>query len=94
MHLARAAAGAADHPPKVLKFDFLQIHTLTTWYATYVLCQQPWISIKDKARLLEYQGRSEMMFYVAIGCSGIRTEAYETIQSGTGPVTWRLGGCH
>lgn len=76
--VARGVAGAAaNHYPKIVKFDFLQIHQVTSWYATYVLCQQPWISIQSKARLVEYQGRAELLFYLLSGVAGINTEAYE-----------------
>jgi hypothetical protein len=76
----RTAAGAASQHPKVVKFDFTHIHTITSRDTTNIICRQPWLSIKDKACMVKYQGRVDMMFYVATGCAEIRSEAYETYQ--------------
>jgi hypothetical protein len=65
---------------KVVKFDFIHIHTITSRDTTNIIYQQPWLSIEDKAYMVKYQGRVDMMLYVATGCEEIRPEAYETYQ--------------
>jgi hypothetical protein len=85
----RTAAGAASQHPKVLKFDFIHIHAITSRDTTNIFCWQPWLSIEDKACMVEYQGRIDTMFYVAKGCAEIRPEAYGTYQIRTEVATPR-----
>ena len=60
-------AGASIHPGKVQKFDFLQIHSITAWYATYLLTRQPWITDAQKRRLVEFQGRLDLGLFAICG---------------------------
>jgi hypothetical protein len=60
-------AGASQRPPKIVKLDFLLIHGLTTCHYLLVLLDQPWISEKTKARLVEYAGRIELVDFTICG---------------------------
>lgn len=59
--------GAAQRPPKQVKFDFFFIHCVnsTIFFSSFV--HQPWLSAAAKARLLAWKGRIDLAMYASRG---------------------------
>ena len=53
----------AQHPPKVIKFDFYFMHCVncSIFFSTFLA--QPWLGEGDKIRLLEWKGRLDLAMY-------------------------------
>jgi hypothetical protein len=64
--------GAAQRPGRARKLDFFHLHALTASIALTVLSVQDWISIEDKARLVEWKGRLDLVWYAASGAVKLR----------------------
>ena len=47
------------------KIDFFLMHNVTASLALTVLIRQPWITIQDKARLVEHKARLDLVWYAA-----------------------------
>jgi hypothetical protein len=58
---------AAQRAGKARKIDFYLLHLSTSAFSTYVLLQEDWIKIEDKARLLEYKARVDLLWYAGNG---------------------------
>ena len=60
-------AGAAQRPPKQVKFDFYYIHctNCSTFFSAFL--KQPWLSTENKVRLLEWKGRLDLALYASRG---------------------------
>ena len=67
-------AGAAQRPGKARKLDFFHLHAVTASIALTVLSEQDWIAREDKARLVEWKGRIDLMWYAASGAVELRRE--------------------
>ncbi|EEP79062.1 predicted protein [Uncinocarpus reesii 1704] len=61
--------GAAQNPPKRVKFDFFYIHCVNSSIFLPVFVSQPWISQHNKQRLLEWKGRMDLLVYVSRHCA-------------------------
>ncbi|EAS31040.3 HypA-like protein [Coccidioides immitis RS] len=59
--------GAAQNPPKKIKFDFFYIHCVNSAIFLPVFLALPWISRHNKQRLLEWKGRMDLLTYVSRG---------------------------
>ena len=59
--------GAAQRPPKQVKFDFFLMHCINSSIFFYAFLCKSWISKADKARLLEWKGRLDLVVYVSRG---------------------------
>jgi len=59
-------AAASQLPTKIVKFDFLLIHGLTTYHHLLVLLHQSWISEANKARLVAYLERLLVAVYPVV----------------------------
>ena len=57
--------GAAQHPPKQVKFDFYFMHCLNSSVFFHSFINQDWISKKSKIRLLEWKGRLDLAMYAS-----------------------------
>ena len=57
--------GAAQRPSKEIKIDFLGMHGVNATILVSAILEQPWLSIQNKTRLLEWVGR----FLLALYCS-------------------------
>ncbi|KAL8793120.1 MAG: hypothetical protein Q9195_004326 [Heterodermia aff. obscurata] len=57
--------GGAQHPPKQIKFDFYYMHGVNCSIFFSAFLKAPWISDKDKARLLEWKGRHDLALYAS-----------------------------
>lgn len=60
--------GAAQHPPKKVKFDFYFIHCVNSSIFFSTLIKEPWLSEEDKCRLVEWKGRTDLALYVSRAC--------------------------
>lgn len=59
--------GAAQNPPKEYKIDFFFIHNLNCSIFFPSFLNQKWLSLENKARLLEWKGRFDIVAYAARG---------------------------
>ncbi|KAF1998184.1 hypothetical protein P154DRAFT_547018 [Amniculicola lignicola CBS 123094] len=59
--------GAAQHPPKQVKFDFFYMHSVncSIFFTTFLAA--PWLSTSNKIRLLEWKVRSDLTMYASRG---------------------------
>ncbi|KAI9747916.1 MAG: hypothetical protein M1835_001941 [Candelina submexicana] len=57
--------GGAQHPPKQIKFDFYYMHCVNSSIFFSVFLKQDWISQKNKTRLLEWKGRTDLVMYAS-----------------------------
>ncbi|KAL8806021.1 MAG: hypothetical protein Q9223_002380 [Gallowayella weberi] len=57
--------GGAQHPPKQIKFDFYYMHCVNSsiFFSSFV--KQPWISNKNKIRLLQFKGWLDLVMYAS-----------------------------
>ncbi|KAK4243421.1 hypothetical protein C7999DRAFT_36254 [Corynascus novoguineensis] len=66
--------GSCQKPGKERKIDFFLMHNMTASLMLTVLCRQPWIKIEDKARLVEYKTRLDLVWYAASAAPEIVTD--------------------
>jgi hypothetical protein len=72
--------GAAQRPGKARKIDFFHMHAVTASIALRVLSEQHWIDHADKARLVEWKGRADLVWYAASAAVELRLEDITTYQ--------------
>ena len=72
---AAYSAGAAQRPGKETKIDFFYMHNVTSSIFLTVLVRQPWISKEDKARLVEWKARLDLVWFAAQAAPELRSEA-------------------
>ncbi|KAI9731932.1 MAG: hypothetical protein M1834_004383 [Cirrosporium novae-zelandiae] len=58
-------AGAAQRPPKQVKFDFFFMHCVNCSIFFPTFLHQSWIDLAAKCRLLEWKGRLDLAMYVS-----------------------------
>jgi hypothetical protein len=58
-------AGAAQRPDKEVKLDFFFIHCVNASIFFSAINAQPWLSAQNKARLLEWKGRTDLLTYAS-----------------------------
>lgn len=68
-------AGAAHQPGRPRKIDFFIMHSVTSSIFCTVLIRQPWIPLADRARLVEYKARTDLLWYAATGSAALDSEA-------------------
>jgi len=68
-------AGSAHQQGRTRKIDFFVMHSVTSSIFCTVLIGQDWIPLADRARLVEYKARTDLMWYAATGSSPLDTEA-------------------
>lgn len=61
-------SGAAQRPTKQIKFDFFYMHCVNCSIFFSAFINEPWLSVQDKCRLLEWKGRLDLALYVSRGC--------------------------
>jgi hypothetical protein len=84
INCAAYTAGGAQRAEKVHKIDFFHMHDVTSSIFITVLLQQPWISIENKVRLVEWKGRLDLVWYAASGSAELDIETvtgYEGLES-------------
>ncbi|KAL6241941.1 hypothetical protein RBB50_011186 [Rhinocladiella similis] len=60
-------AGGAQRPGKQVKFDFFYMHSVNCSIFFSAFLDEPWLSIENKCRLLEWKGRLDLAMYVSRG---------------------------
>ncbi|PHH92982.1 hypothetical protein CDD83_2815 [Cordyceps sp. RAO-2017] len=66
--------GGVQKPGKERKIDFFLMHNVTSSIFLTVMGRQPWIRLKDKARLIEYKARMDLVWYAASAAPEILDE--------------------
>ncbi|KUL92395.1 hypothetical protein ZTR_02224 [Talaromyces verruculosus] len=61
-------AAASQHPPNVVKFEFILIHAVNCSIFFSAILERPWISTRAKVRLLEWKGRMDLLLYASRHC--------------------------
>jgi hypothetical protein len=67
-------AGAAQMPPKAVKFDFFYMHCVNCSIFFDAFLRQDWLDDAHKCRLLEWKGRMDIVLYVSRGSPELREE--------------------
>ena len=67
--------GAAHQQGRTRKIDFFLMHCVTSSIFCTVLNRQDWIPLADRARLVEFKARTDLMWYAATGSAPLNTEA-------------------
>ncbi|UKZ70101.1 uncharacterized protein TrAtP1_011101 [Trichoderma atroviride] len=75
---AYVAAAAAFHLPNNPKFDFFLIHHLNSTPFFVTLLSFPWLRPSQKARILEWKIRLDLIQYIARGCPPLRLDAIKS----------------
>ncbi|UKZ83563.1 hypothetical protein TrVFT333_011372 [Trichoderma virens FT-333] len=75
---AYVATTAAFHPPNVPKLDFFLIHHLNSSPFFVTLLSFPWLPPSQKARMLEWKIRLDLVQYIARGCPPLRLDALKS----------------
>ncbi|KAI1615430.1 hypothetical protein EDD36DRAFT_451342 [Exophiala viscosa] len=60
-------AAAAQRPDKQIKFDFFYMHCVNCSIFFSAFIDEPWLSVENKCRLLEWKGRLDLAMYVSRG---------------------------
>ncbi|RYC54179.1 hypothetical protein CHU98_g12030, partial [Xylaria longipes] len=61
-------AGAVHKPGRARKIDFFVMHCVTSSiFCTVLALQKDWIPLADRARVVEFKARTDLMWYAAIG---------------------------
>lgn len=82
-------AGSAHQQGRVRKIDFFIMHSVTSSIFCTVMIRQDWIPLADRARLVEYKARTDLMWYAATGCSLLDKEAISGYtQPDSADVSW------
>lgn len=58
------------------KMDFFMMHSVTSSIFSTVFARQPWISIENKARLLEWKARLDLVYYAAAAAPALHDENF------------------
>ncbi|KAK2743543.1 hypothetical protein FQN57_004840 [Myotisia sp. PD_48] len=66
--------GASQNPPKEIKFDFFYLHAVNSCIFLPTLLSQPWMSERNKIRLLEWKGRIDLLIYASRKCPKLLPE--------------------
>ncbi|KAE8553234.1 hypothetical protein EYB25_004616 [Talaromyces marneffei] len=61
-------AAASQHPPNVVKYEFILIHAVNCSIFFSAILDRPWISTRAKVRLLEWIGRMDLLLYASRHC--------------------------
>lgn len=74
MHTGAYIMGAAQRPGKWEKIDFVLLHNVTLAGYYPGIIGQDWLTLEEKARLLEAKGRVDAVMYAACGCPDLYPE--------------------
>ncbi|EFX02650.1 hypothetical protein CMQ_2579 [Grosmannia clavigera kw1407] len=73
---AATCGGVHPLPDKERKIDFFLLHNVTASLSLSVLNQQSWIKIEDKARLIEYKARLDLVWYAGSAAPEVDLEQH------------------
>lgn len=68
-------AGASQRPGRRRKIDFFYMRTVTSSIFFSVIARQDWIRLEDRVRMVEWNGRLDLAWYVVSGCTELYPEA-------------------
>lgn len=74
MHTAAYIMGAAQRPGKREKIDFVLLHNVTLSGYYPAIIGQDWLTLEEKARVLEAKGRVDAVMYAGCGCPDLYPE--------------------
>ncbi|KEY72281.1 hypothetical protein S7711_00279 [Stachybotrys chartarum IBT 7711] len=77
-------AGSVHEQGRTRKIDFFVMHSVTSSIFCTVLIRQDWIPLADRARIVEYKARTDLLWYAAIRAPPLNAEAisgYENPES-------------
>ena len=82
-------AGSAQRPSKQVKFDFFYMHCVncSIFFSTFI--KEPWLSVEDKCRILEWKGRLDLALYVSRGCPELLLDEVRNYQPKHSTDGWR-----
>jgi len=83
-------AGAAQHPPKEVKIDFFFMHLVNCSIFFTAFNKQSWLSLENKARLLEWKGRIDLITYAARLAAELNCDEITSYKPRELNMTWRL----
>ncbi|KIA75333.1 hypothetical protein HK57_00212 [Aspergillus ustus] len=89
---AAYSAGAAQRRGKARKVDFFIMHDVTCSIFLSVLIDQPWISLADRLRLVEWKARLDLAWYAANGAAELDiafVEAYQPHAGYSAGMDWK-----
>lgn len=69
--------GGSVRKDKEIKLDFFLMHSLTTSIFLTTFMSQTWITPENKARLLEWKGRFDLLAYAAVGAPQLLVDEIE-----------------
>jgi hypothetical protein len=69
--------GGAQHPPKLIKFDFYFMHCVNSSIFFPAFMNADWLSTANKIRLLEWKARGDLAMYASRRSPKIRGEEME-----------------
>ncbi|CAO2648462.1 Nn.00g077290.m01.CDS01 [Neocucurbitaria sp. VM-36] len=75
-------AGASQRASKSPKIDFFHMHNVTSSIFLTVLVQDPWISLENKVRMVEWKARTDLFWYAACGCPEFDIQEVNNYQAG------------
>lgn len=67
MNICAYLAGATQRAGHARKIDFFFMHCVTSSIFLTVLARQSWISVENRARMVEWKGRLDLAWYVTCG---------------------------
>jgi oxidoreductase AflY len=74
MHTVAYMTAAAQNPDKVEALDFVLVHAVTLSVFYPAILGQEWLTIDEKARLIESKGRFDAVLYAGCGCPPLYPE--------------------
>ena len=82
--------GAAQRPDKEVKLDFFFIHCVNASIFYSAINEQGWLPAVDKARLLEWKGRSDLLTYASRLAPKLHPEEITNYKTQQSCMTWPL----
>ena len=82
--------GAAQRPDKEVKLDFFFIHCVNASIFYSAINAQAWLPAVDKARLLEWKGRSDLLTYASRLAPKLHSEEITNYKPQQTSMTWPL----
>ncbi|KKK23172.1 hypothetical protein ARAM_002143 [Aspergillus rambellii] len=77
INLGAYMAGSAQRTGYARKIDFFFMHCVTSSIFLSVLTRQDWIRLEDRARVVEWKGRLDLIWYVICGLPELDIHAVE-----------------
>lgn len=72
---------AAQRPPHIPKFDFFYMHCVNSSIFFSSFLSQPWLSVSNKVRLLEWKVRLDLAMYASRGSPELLLDEVEDYRS-------------